>query len=226
MGPDAAPAGGWRSTGHRAGERLCSHRPGGNVPCLRRRRGNGPRDLQELGRRVVGRPVGSAQSGPRVRVGQCLHRPGEQCRLGPGDRVARAAAGGAAIAASGGRGHGHRRRLRLRRSGAGTCFSAYGVVAPGAAGEIAGKSSDGQWWQVKIPTQYAASGLGWVGAAFVTTAKHGQRAGGHDRALRPGPGASAGNVRLLSAVADAGRLLGAGAQYHLHHDVGPAEHQQ
>jgi uncharacterized protein YraI len=55
------------------------------------------------------------------------------------------------------------------RSGAGTCFSTYGVAAPGATGEVAGKNSDGQWWQVKIPTTFVASGLGWVSAAYVTT---------------------------------------------------------
>jgi len=59
------------------------------------------------------------------------------------------------------------------RSGAGTCFSAYGVAAPGATGEIAGKTSDGLWWQVKIPTTVAASGLGWVSAGYVATTNTG-----------------------------------------------------
>ncbi|MCJ7512866.1 MAG: SH3 domain-containing protein [Anaerolineales bacterium] len=59
------------------------------------------------------------------------------------------------------------------RSGAGTCFAAYGVAPPGSTGEIAGKSSDGQWWQVKIPAEFAASGAGWVSAAYVTTANTG-----------------------------------------------------
>jgi uncharacterized protein YraI len=55
------------------------------------------------------------------------------------------------------------------RSGAGTCFLAYGVAAPGASAEVAGKSADSQWWQVKISTQYAPDGLGWVSGAYVTT---------------------------------------------------------
>jgi uncharacterized protein YraI len=59
------------------------------------------------------------------------------------------------------------------RSGAGTCFASYGVAAPGATAEIAGKSTDGQWWQVKIPTTFVASGLGWVSAGYVTTANAG-----------------------------------------------------
>ncbi|HMK09487.1 MAG TPA: NBR1-Ig-like domain-containing protein [Anaerolineales bacterium] len=55
------------------------------------------------------------------------------------------------------------------RSGAGTCYSAYGVAAPGASAEVAGKSSDGQWWQVKIPSSVAADGVAWVSSAYVTT---------------------------------------------------------
>jgi hypothetical protein len=34
---------------------------------------------------------------------------------------------------------------------------------------VTGKSSDGAWWQVKIPTQYSADGLGWVSADWVVT---------------------------------------------------------
>jgi uncharacterized protein YgiM (DUF1202 family) len=56
------------------------------------------------------------------------------------------------------------------RSGAGTCYAPYGTVAPGTSGEVAGKTADGLWWQVKIPTQYAASGLGWVSAGYTITA--------------------------------------------------------
>ena len=44
-----------------------------------------------------------------------------------------------------------------------------GVASPGAAAEVSGKSSDGAWWQVKIPTQYSASGFGWVSADYVVT---------------------------------------------------------
>jgi hypothetical protein len=41
------------------------------------------------------------------------------------------------------------------------------VAPPGATGEITGKSADGAWWQVKIPTQYSSTGLGWVSASYV-----------------------------------------------------------
>ena len=53
------------------------------------------------------------------------------------------------------------------RTGPSTSYPILGVAPPGATGEIVGKSSDGGWWQVKIPTQYAASGLGWVSAGYV-----------------------------------------------------------
>ena len=54
------------------------------------------------------------------------------------------------------------------RSGPGTNYPVYGVAAPGATAEIAGKSADNAWWVVKIPTTTAADGLGWVSADYVT----------------------------------------------------------
>src|SRR5512139_1936654 len=55
------------------------------------------------------------------------------------------------------------------RSGPGTNYPILGVAPPGATGEVTGKSSDGAWWQVKIPNQYSADGLGWVSADWVVT---------------------------------------------------------
>ncbi|MGW8250413.1 MAG: SH3 domain-containing protein [Anaerolineales bacterium] len=55
------------------------------------------------------------------------------------------------------------------RSGPGTNYRVLGVAAPGASAEVTGVSADGQWWQVAIPTQYSASGAGWVSASFVVT---------------------------------------------------------
>ena len=54
------------------------------------------------------------------------------------------------------------------RSGPSTEYPIYGVAAPGATAEITGKSADNAWWAVKIPTSYAAEGLGWVSADYVT----------------------------------------------------------
>jgi uncharacterized protein YraI len=55
------------------------------------------------------------------------------------------------------------------RSGPGTNYTILAVAPPGATGEVTGKSSDGAWWQVKVPTQIAADGLGWVSADWVVT---------------------------------------------------------
>ena len=55
------------------------------------------------------------------------------------------------------------------RSGPGTSYPVLVVAPPGATGEVTGKSSDGAWWQVKIPTQFSADGLGWVSADWVVT---------------------------------------------------------
>ena len=55
------------------------------------------------------------------------------------------------------------------RTGPGTNYPVLGVAPPGASGEVSGKSSDGAWWQVKIPTQYSSTGLGWVSAGYVVT---------------------------------------------------------
>ena len=55
------------------------------------------------------------------------------------------------------------------RSGPGTNYPVLVVAPAGATGEVTGKNSDGTWWQVKLPTQYSASGVGWVSADYVTT---------------------------------------------------------
>jgi uncharacterized protein YraI len=51
------------------------------------------------------------------------------------------------------------------RSGPGEEYDIYGVVPPGASGEILGKSQDGRWWAVKAPS--VASGRGWVSVDYV-----------------------------------------------------------
>lgn len=55
------------------------------------------------------------------------------------------------------------------RSGPSTSYPVLVVAPPGATGEVTGKSSDGAWWQVKIPTQFSADGLGWVSTDWVVT---------------------------------------------------------
>ena len=53
------------------------------------------------------------------------------------------------------------------RSGPGTNYLIIGTVAPGAIGEVTGKSEDGLWWQVKVPTTYYYEGFAWVSTDWV-----------------------------------------------------------
>jgi len=53
------------------------------------------------------------------------------------------------------------------RSGPGDTYPVLLVAPTGATGEVTGKSSDAQWWQVKISPEYSADGLGWVSAYYV-----------------------------------------------------------
>lgn len=54
------------------------------------------------------------------------------------------------------------------RSGPGINYASYGVAQPGASAEIVGKSEDGSWWVVKLPS--VASGQAWVSADYVLAA--------------------------------------------------------
>jgi len=56
------------------------------------------------------------------------------------------------------------------RSGPGLNYPVLGVAAPGATGEVVGKSQDAQWWQVKVPaTSSRPEGQVWVSASWVST---------------------------------------------------------
>ena len=56
------------------------------------------------------------------------------------------------------------------RSGPGTNYLIIGTAAPGATGEVTGKSEDGLWWQVKVPTSYYYAGYAWVSVDWVYSA--------------------------------------------------------
>jgi len=56
------------------------------------------------------------------------------------------------------------------RSGPGTNYLILGTAAPGATGEVTGKSEDGLWWQIKVPTSFYSTGAAWVSADWTTTA--------------------------------------------------------
>ncbi len=51
------------------------------------------------------------------------------------------------------------------RSGPGTAFPVIGVARLGDEGELVGRSADGRWWAVSVPS--APGGVGWVSADFV-----------------------------------------------------------
>jgi uncharacterized protein YraI len=53
------------------------------------------------------------------------------------------------------------------RSGPGTNYPILAVASPGVTGQVTGKSSDGVWWQVKVPTEVSPDGLAWVSADWV-----------------------------------------------------------
>ena len=53
------------------------------------------------------------------------------------------------------------------RSGPGTDYPSYGIAPKGINLEVIGKSEDGGWWVVKIPTQYVGTGQGWVSDDYV-----------------------------------------------------------
>jgi uncharacterized protein YraI len=55
------------------------------------------------------------------------------------------------------------------RTGPGTNYPVLGVAGPGASAEITGKSADGAWWQIKVPTSFSADGFGWASAGYVIT---------------------------------------------------------
>lgn len=54
------------------------------------------------------------------------------------------------------------------RSGPTLEFPVFGVSPTGAQAEITGKSEDGEWWAIKLPTSTAPEGLGWVFNAYVS----------------------------------------------------------
>jgi heat shock protein HslJ len=54
-------------------------------------------------------------------------------------------------------------------SGPGSQYPSYGQVPAGTVLEVAGKSPDGAWWVVKLPSSILANGQGWVSGRYVET---------------------------------------------------------
>lgn len=55
------------------------------------------------------------------------------------------------------------------RSGPGNVYPSYGKVPSGTTFEVIGKSEDGRFWVVSIPTSVAPDGQGWISAAYCET---------------------------------------------------------
>ena len=116
------------------------------------------------------------------------------------------------------------------RTGPGTNYPILGVASPGAAAEVSGKSSDGAWWQVKIPTQYAADGYGWVSADYVVTQEYGERAGGGcvdpaSYSAGSTPASTHQRYGLCAGIAIASRWHSLSPGIRLLHHLGAAEHR-
>lgn len=50
------------------------------------------------------------------------------------------------------------------RTGPSVQYAIYGIAPPGSSAEVIGKSQDGGWWVVKLPTEFVGAGQGWVSA--------------------------------------------------------------
>jgi len=68
------------------------------------------------------------------------------------------------------------------RMGPGIEYPIYGLTTIGVQISVLGKSEDGEWWAIKLPTSYAPEGLGWINKVYVKTQ-------------------NAGNVKVLTAPA-------------------------
>jgi uncharacterized protein YraI len=53
------------------------------------------------------------------------------------------------------------------RSGPSVQYPIYGIAPPGSSAEIIGKSEDGGWWVVKVPTNLVGAGQGWVSVEYI-----------------------------------------------------------
>jgi uncharacterized protein YraI len=67
------------------------------------------------------------------------------------------------------------------RSGPSTDYPSYGIAPTGSTAEVIGISEDGAWWVVKVSTDFAPDGQGWVTADFVEVT------GGDDVPTIPAP---------------------------------------
>ena len=55
------------------------------------------------------------------------------------------------------------------RTGPGTQYPTHGTAPVGSMFEIIGISQDGEWWVVKLPTDFSITGDGWIAARYTET---------------------------------------------------------
>jgi uncharacterized protein YraI len=60
------------------------------------------------------------------------------------------------------------------RSGPTLEFPVYGVAPTGSRAEILGQSEDKEWWAVRLPTNIASDGIGWVAKVYTSSSNAGK----------------------------------------------------
>jgi uncharacterized protein YraI/heat shock protein HslJ len=55
------------------------------------------------------------------------------------------------------------------RNGPGIEYPIYGLTTVGTPVHVVGKSQDGEWYAIRLPTSYTPEGLGWINKVFLTT---------------------------------------------------------
>ena len=55
------------------------------------------------------------------------------------------------------------------RNGPGTEYPIFGLTTIGVQVSVVGKSQDGQWWAIRLPTSYTPDGMGWINTVFLRT---------------------------------------------------------
>jgi len=55
------------------------------------------------------------------------------------------------------------------RNGPGIVYPSYGLTSTGAMVEVVGVTSDGEWYAIRLPTNFAPEGMGWIHKVFLKT---------------------------------------------------------
>jgi heat shock protein HslJ/uncharacterized protein YraI len=55
------------------------------------------------------------------------------------------------------------------RNGPGIEYPIYGLTTIGVQVSVVGKTEDGEWWAIKLPTSYTPDGMGWINKVYLKT---------------------------------------------------------